>query len=298
MQQTSEMLEKRSDYWNDQGVNNKLVVANANGDTSVQVSQIENMISKKYDAILVVAGSSSALNPVIEKAMDAGITVIAFDSLPSTDKMTGIVNTDTREWGKLTAEWLVEEIDGKGKVIAMNGPAGVSVSEERWEGAKDVFDKYPEIEIVATLNTEYNEGPALEAILPTLDANKDVTGIFSQGGAFSSAALKALEQKNMDLIPITGENYNGYLKQWFDLKDEGFSSIAPAQPNWLGVLSLDQAIRDLEGYPIKQEVIVSPPIIDNSNLDQFLPNDKSDDYFIIDEINEDEIENILGVMEK
>lgn len=297
MQQTNEMLIERSEYWNENGMKNKVEVANANGDTSVQISQIENMISQNYDAILVVAGSSTALNPVVEKAMDAGIKVIGFDSLPSTDNMTSKINTDTKQWGKLTAEWLVNEMDEEGKVIAMNGPAGVSVSEERWEGAKDVFDQYPDIEIVATLNSEYNEGPALEAILPALDANKDIKGIFSQGGAFSSAALKALQQKDMDLVPITGENYNGYLNQWFELKDEGFTSIAPAQPNWLAVLALDQALRALEGHDVDDNVIVDPPIIDPDNLDEFLPNELSDDYFVIKDITDEQIEEILGPME-
>ncbi|WP_276353225.1 ABC transporter substrate-binding protein [Cohnella caldifontis] len=298
MQETNKFLTDRAEYWKSQGVLDKVVVTNANGDTSVQISQIENMISQKYDAILVDAGSATALNPVLEKAVNAGIPVVAFDSLPSTDKITSKVNPDTKEWGSVMAQWLADKLGGKGKVIAMNGPAGVAVSEERWAGAKEVFDQYPDIKIVANLHSEYNEGPAMQAILPALDANPDVDGIFSQGGSMSSAAIKAIQQKNMKLIPVTGENYNGYLKQWNDLLPKGFSSFAPANPNWLSALSLDQAIRALQGYKVEKVVKVKLPTIDDNTLKDYVPNDYPDDYFPIKDLTEDEITQILGPLEK
>lgn len=297
MQQTNKLLMDRGEYWKEKGVLDKIVVANANGDTSVQISQIENMISQKYDAILVVAGSSTALNPVLEKAIDAGIHVINFDSLVTSDKITSKINTDQTQYGVQTAQWLVDKLGGKGKIIAMNGPAGVAVSDERWAGAKSVFDQYPDISIVANISTEYNEGPALQAILPALSANPDVDGIFSQGGALSSAAVKALQQNKMKMIPMPGENYNGFLKLWDSLRDEGFSSYAVGQPNWLSVLSLDQAIRALQGKKVEKNVVVPLPVIDDNNLKDFVPNDHPDDYFPIKDITEEEINQILGPAE-
>lgn len=297
MQQTNKMLMDRGEYWKEKGLLDKIVVANANGDTSVQISQIENMISQKYDAILVVAGSSTALNPVLEKAVDAGIPVINFDSLVTSDKITSKINTDQTQYGVQTAQWLVDKLGGKGKVIAMNGPAGVAVSDERWAGAKSVFDKYPDISVVANISTEYNEGPALQAILPALSANPDVDGIYSQGGALSSAAVKGLQQNNMKMIPMPGENYNGFLRLWDSLRDQGFSSYAVGQPNWLSVLSLDQAIRALQGQKVEKNVIVPLPVIDDNNLKDFVPNDHPDDYFPIRDITEDEIIQILGPAE-
>ena len=294
MQQTLKMMENRIDYWKEKGVVDKLVVANANGDTSQQIAQIENMISQKYDAIIIDAGSSTALNPVAEKAMKAGIKVINFDSTITSDKITSIINTDQKQWGSLTAQWLADKIGHKGKIIAMNGPAGVAVSDERWSGAKEVFDKYPDIQIVANLNSDYNEGPAMQVILPALAANPDIAGIWSQGGSLSSAALKALQQKKMKLVPMPGENFNGFLKQWAEVQDQGFSSYAVGQPNWLGALAVEQAVRALQGSEVKQYVTVPLPIIDDNNLKDFVPNDKPDDYFPIKDLSEDDYLRYLG----
>ena len=78
----------------------------------------------------------------------------------------------------------------------------------------------PDIEIVGTANIEYNEAPALTEMASLLAAHPDVNGIWRQAGAHASAALKTLQQMGLPLVPMTGENFNAYLKQWCDLLDE------------------------------------------------------------------------------
>lgn len=294
MQQTKSMMENRIDKWKEEGVVSEFYIANANGDTSQQIAQIENLIAQKYDAIILIAGSSTALNNVVEKAYDAGIVIINIDSIVSTEKVTSKINTSQIEYGEQCAQWIADSIGGKGKVIVFNGPAGVAVSDERNQGALNVLKNYPDIEVVAELNSEYNEGPAMSVIMPALDANPDVDAVISLGGSLSSATVKAIQQKNMKLIPVTGENYNGFLKEWDALKDKGFSSYCVGQPNWLGTLAVEQAVRALNGEEVKAEVIVPLPVITDETLGEFVPNDFADDGYPIKDITEDEINKFLG----
>lgn len=294
MQQTKAMMEERIEHWKGQGVVSEFTIANANGDTSQQIAQIENLISQEYNAIILIAGSSTALNNVVEKAYDKGIAIINIDSLVTTDKVTSKINTSQVEYGKNCAQFIVDKLGGEGEVIIFNGPAGVAVSDERNSGAKEVLAKNPNIKVVAELNSEYNEGPAMSVVMPALDANPNVKGIISLGGALSSASLKAIQQKGMELIPITGENYNAFLKEWAKLQPEGFSSYAVGQPNWLGVLAVDQAVRAMNGEKVAPEVIVPLPVIDDSNLAEFVPNDFPDDGFPIKNITDEQIKEILG----
>src|ERR1051326_5089716 len=105
------------------------------------------MIQQKYNVIIVDAGSSTALNPVIGQAVSDGITVVNFDSLVNGTQAIK-VGTDQQAWGEMMAQWLAGRLHGKGKIIAMNGPAGVAVSDDRWAGAQTVFKKYPGIQVV------------------------------------------------------------------------------------------------------------------------------------------------------
>ncbi|WP_327589398.1 ABC transporter substrate-binding protein [Nonomuraea sp. NBC_00507] len=293
MQQTLQMLEEDVAKLKAEGKVASYETFNANGDTSQQIAQIQAMITQKYDVILVDAGSSTALNPVMEKAVAAGIVVVNFDSLVTSEKVIR-VGTDQVEWGRLTAQWLADKLGGKGEIIAMNGPAGVSVSEERWKGAEEIFKKYPDIKIAANVHSEYNLAPAAQAFASAYSAHPTITGVFSQGGALSAAALQTLVKQDKKLVPITGENYNGFLKLWADKRKEGFSSIATAQPNYLAVIALRAAVAKSAGTAVPSTITVPLPEITDENLDQFVKPDQPDDSYPIQPIPQSEIDKLLG----
>jgi len=294
MQQTQKLLNDEADRLKKEGKVADLETLNANGDTSQQISQIRTMIQQKYDVILVDAGSSTALNPVLEEAQDAGIIVVNFDSLVTSDKVIK-VGTDQGKWGSMLAQWLVDKLGGSGDVLAFNGPAGVAVSEDRWAGAKKVFDANPGIKIVTTLNSEYNIAPAEQAFASAYAANPDIDGVFAQGGALASAALQTLLKTNGKLIPITGENYNGFLKEWEANKAKGFSSMSTAQPNYLSVVALDAAVAVADGKKVANWIEVPLPEITDNNLADFVKTDEPDDSYPINELSQTEINEILGL---
>ncbi|TYB49361.1 ABC transporter substrate-binding protein [Actinomadura chibensis] len=293
MQQTDKMIKDDVQKLKGEGKVADYQVFNANGDTSQQIAQIRAMIQQKYDVILVDAGSSTALNPALEQAVNAGITVANFDSLVTSEKVVR-VGTDQKEWGRMMGEWLGEKLGGKGKIIAFNGPAGVAVSEERWQGAQEGLKKYPGIKVAANVHSEYNLAPAAQAFASAYSANPDIDGVFSQGGALSAAALQTLIKQKKKLVPITGENYNGFLKLWKDNKANGFSSLSTAQPNYLGVIALRAAVAKAGGGTVPNQITVPLPKITDDTLDQYVKPDQPDDSYPIQELPQSEIDKLIG----
>lgn len=293
MQQTLKLLNDDVTKLKSDGKVASLKTFNANGDTSQQISQIRAMIQQKYDVILVDAGSSTALNPALEQAAATGITVVSFDSLVTSDKVIK-VGTDQKKWGGMTAQWLADKLKGKGSIIAMNGPAGVAVSEDRWAGAAAVFKKYPGIKVVSKLHSEYNVAPAAQAFASAYSANPSIDGVFSQGGALSAAALQTLVKQHKKLVPITGENYNGFLKLWQSNLKNGFSSLSTAQPNYLSVIALEAAVAKAEGVSVPSDITVPLPSITDSNLSQYVKPDQPDDSYPITALPQSEIDKLIG----
>jgi len=294
MQQTEKLLKARVDELKGNGVVASYETFNANGDTAQQASQIESMVRQKYNVILVDAGSSTALDSALEDAVDAGVTVVNFDSLVSSDKVIR-VGTDQKKWGEITAEFIVKSLNGKGDVIAFNGPAGVAVSEDRWQGAKAVFDKNPGINVVSILNSEYNIAPAAQAFASAYAAHPNIDAVFSQGGAQSAAALKIITEQNGRLVPISGENYNGFLKLWAANLPRGFTSLSTAQPNYMSVVSLDAAIAKIKGEKVAKDIDIPLPTITNENLNQYVDEAGPDDQYPFPAVSEVEINRILGL---
>ncbi len=295
MTETQNEIEAEIERLRGLGMEIDFQVFDANGDTATQIAQIQTMIDQAYDIVLLIAGSSTALDQVVAQAHEAGLLVVNWDSLVTTDQLTAKVNTDQDQWGQMTAQWLVDELGGSGRILAINGPAGISVSEARWGGAKKVFDQNPGIEIVGTANIEYNEAPALTEMASLLAAHPDVNGIWHQAGAHASASLKTLQQMGLALIPMTGENFNAYLKQWCGLLDQGFTSFATAQVNYMAVISLDLAIQAKAGQETPSYVNVPLPMITDENVCEWASDELPDDWYAIPEVpGPDEVDRIIA----
>jgi ribose transport system substrate-binding protein len=267
MKQTEGTIAAEVEELKKQGLVDKLVITDAQGDANVQIQQIQSMIDADVDAILLIAGSSTAPARVIADACAKGIAIINFDSLVDTDQVTAKINTDSNEWGDTAAKWLIGQLGGKGKILVLNGPAGISVSDDRRKGANAALAANPGIEILAETNTAYNVAPAQEAVTSLLFAHPEIDGVLSLGGALSAGAILAMDKQGRAMVPITGENARQFLELW---KEKDLKSWATMQPNWLGAFAAYTAVQALEGKDVAPFVKVPLPIIDNSNIDSYL----------------------------
>ena len=267
MKQTEGTITAEVEELKKAGLVKDLMITDAQGNAQTQIQHIQSMIDANIDAIIVIAGSSTALDRVISDACDKGIAIVNFDSLVTTDNVTAKINTDSNEWGANAASWMVEKLGGKGKIIIMNGPAGISVSDDRRKGAQPVLDANKGIQILTETNTEYNVAPAQEAMTSLLFANPEIDGVLSMGGALSAGAVLAFDRQGRNQVPITGENARQFLELW---KEKKLKSWATMQPNWLGAFSVYTAVQALEGKDVKSFIKVPLPIIDDSTIDSYL----------------------------
>lgn len=273
MKQTEGTIAAMVEELQAEGLVDELVITDAQGNANTQIQQIQSMIDADVDAIILIAGSATALDRVIADACAAGIAVVNFDSLVDTDQVTAKINTDSAKWGTQAAEWLISQIGDEAQIIVMNGPAGISVSDDRRNGATPVLEAHPGIEILTETNTDYNVAPAQEAMTSLLFTYPEIDGILSLGGVLSAGAILAFERQGRDLVPMTGENSRQFMELW---KENGLSSWATMQPNWLGAFATYTAVRALEGQDIAAFVEVPLPIITNAELDSYL--DRADDF--------------------
>lgn len=274
-----------------------LIVTEAEGDISKQISDIEDLIVKKVDAILITAASPKALVPVVHKAMAAGIVTVDFDNLVYTDNITSHVIVDQREFGRVQGRWLVKALGGRGEIIAFNGIKGTAISAERFEGAKSIFDQYANVKIVQEVYADWDYAKAKRAMESLLAAYPKIDGIWSQGGAMSEAAIEAYLERGMVPPPVTGEDGNGFLKVWKELRDSGkypnFDSIATSMPTWCSAKALEVALDALQGKPVSKKVIIPIPTITAETLDEYVKPDLPDSYWCNSKLPEDIVKKMF-----
>src|SRR4051812_26116683 len=114
-------------------------VVSTGEDVPAQISAINNFIDSGYDAIVTDAQNPTAFGPVIKRAKEAGIVLVAFDNILDTKDAIN-VNVDQKGLGELWAKWLVDKVPNGGKILEVRGVAGTSVDTDRHNGIHEVLD--------------------------------------------------------------------------------------------------------------------------------------------------------------
>ncbi len=167
-----------------------LKVENVENTVQAQLNSLNNIIRAKPNAILIDAGSDTALNPTIKKACDAGIVVVSFDQVV-TEECAYALESDWDRIPAVLAEWMAKTLGGKGKVFVDRGLAGAPISAKLQGGYEAVLKKYPDIEVIGYYNGEYALGPEQAGVASLLAAHPEVDGILTQG--YGTGAMKALQ---------------------------------------------------------------------------------------------------------
>ncbi len=272
-----------------------LIVANADANLEKQIAQVNDMIDKHVDAIVCMAVAESACNPVLEAAVKAGIPVVVSDHYVTSKKMTSQVYVDQIQWGHVTAQWLVDKLGPKGgKIVVLNGVAGNTDNNGRWGGAKQVFDKHPEIKILASANADWDQAKAQPVVASWLAAYPQIDGVWSQGGAMTAAAIIEFQKANRKLVPMVGEAYNGFMKLWVKNQPDGFSSIAPVQPNYDVQIALELAKRAASGKKVPGRIDIPMVLVNDKTVKSVVQQDMPDDYWPINWLPQSKIDAIIA----
>jgi ribose transport system substrate-binding protein len=182
-------------------------VLSADDKLEKQISDVEDLIQKKIDVLLINATQAGA-QAVIEKAGKANIKVITLQRQIPSAAVASHIGTDNVVIGKLGAEWLANRLGGKGNVVVLEGIPGAASSEDRKKGAAEVFPKYSGIKVVAQQTAEYDRVKALHVMENILQAQPKIDAVYCFNDEMAMGALSAVKAAKRTDIMITGMDAN------------------------------------------------------------------------------------------
>ncbi len=190
----------------DQMVELKEVISGT--EVSAQISAYESMIADGADGIISFPVSPTGLNRTIHKGCEKGVLFFMYDGTV-TEPCAYNVSYITAGFGENTAQALVNMLNGKGNIFLSRGVPGNSVDKRHYDGAMAIFKKYPGIKVVDEYYGMWDDQTTQSETAKALAAHPDVDGIWAQAG--EDGVIKALlATGNKKLIPVTGENSNGF----------------------------------------------------------------------------------------
>lgn len=249
--------------------------ADANDDPAKQVADIEGLLKNDCDVLLVSPATLDELKPPLDKAMAQGVPVVLIDRRVAGDNFVAYVAANNCTMGRLQAEWLVDELDGKGKIVLLSGVEGSSVAEDRMRCAREVFAQHAGIEELAQAYANWSPVDGKKAMEGLLKTYPEIDGIWSDGSQ-GVGAVHAYLEAGQPVPPITGADINLFLKQW---KQNGFSAVAVSYPARVGQIGVRTALEILAGTPVPHLMDVPQIVITDDNLDQYVRLDLPDGYW-------------------
>jgi D-xylose transport system substrate-binding protein len=182
-------------------------VQNANGDVKEQISQIEYLIDKKMDVIVIIPVDWASLTDIIKRAKDSGIKVIAYDRLIKDANVDLYISFDNEQVGRLMAQALVNGIEEGGNIVTIFGPTtdyNVILVEQ---GFQEVIKEH-KLNIVHSV---YAKGWLAEeaylAVNAALDITEEIDGVLCGNDNLASQAVLALSENRLaGKVIVTGQD--------------------------------------------------------------------------------------------
>lgn len=257
--------------------NVKLSISDAENDPTKLVSDIETAITRQVDAIIVNAGDGTTPVPAVERAVEAGIPVIAMQKRIDSDQVSVTAVADDREQGRKQGEALVAELEERnngeatGEVIVVNGIPAASLTVEQNRGFRGVLKEYPGVKIVCDQPGNFARAEAVKVLENCLQAHPDADAVWYIGADVGTALASVLRSsgKTKDTFIVGGGGNRETLEVLGDGGPVAFDLVFPD----CALPAIEATRRILEGQQVPGQIIVHAPGINEDNVDRFLEGD-------------------------
>ena len=249
-----------------------LVVTDAQGQTSKQVSDVEDLIARKVSLILLAPRVFDGLAPALAAAKAAKIPVILLDRAAAgtagVDYVTLLVSDEVEE-GRRAARWLATQTGGKANIVELAGTPGASVANDRAAGFREEMAKFPGMKIIASQTGNFSRATGqgvMQNIAQSL--GKSITALYAHNDEMALGGIQALiaaglkPGTDVTVVSVDGE------RAALEAIDRGeLGATVECNPRF-GPLAFATIDKYRKGQVIPPKIIVTDRFFDKSNARQ------------------------------
>jgi ABC-type sugar transport system substrate-binding protein len=224
-------------------------------DLDHQASILNNLISRGYGAIVIAPADSRALAPILKKAVDQGIVVVNIDNpLDQTvQAQHGLnipfVGSDNAKGAALVGDYIRRQLQGKGRVIVIEGIRGAQNGDLRTAGFTQAVTSGGGIEIVASASANWQTEDAFAVMTNLLEKHGPVDAVFCANDQMAIGVLHALDLRNLTgKIRVGG--YDNIEAIRSELRNGRMHATVEQHPELMGHYGVALAAQAMQGKKI------------------------------------------------
>jgi ribose transport system substrate-binding protein len=261
----------------------KQIVVNAGFDPSKGVSGVRGLVAQGANAIVLIPDSGVCAElPAMRQATQRKVVVV-----PWAANGCGEVGKDYHEYvdfdpvaaGRLWTDWVAKQLDSKGNILYLGGPAGNPVDAGEIKGMYEALEKYPDLKVLGKLTekewpvTNWDPAQAQKVTAALLAKYPKIDAIISSYGSVAEAALKAFEKAGRKPPAIVTLEQNQLSCDWEERKGgkNEFALASISNRNWLGRIAVRKAVAEVNGVPEPGKAIVELPLVEDSSNPDLQP---------------------------
>ena len=250
----------------------QLVVTDAQGQTAKQVADVEDLIARHVNLIILAPREYEGLAPALQAAKAAKIPVILVDRAaagkPGEDYVTELASNYT-EQGRRAAEWLATQTNGTANIVELSGTPGASVAADRAKGFRDEIAKHPNMKIIASQTGNFSRATG-QGVMQNIaqSVGKTMTAVYAHNDEMALGAIQALTSAGLkpgtDIKIVSVDGSRAAL----EAIDRGeLGATVESNPRY-GPLAFETIEKYRRGEKLPPKIIVTDRFFDRSNAKQ------------------------------
>jgi ribose transport system substrate-binding protein len=248
----------------------EFVHSDAKGSTARQVKDIEDFTARGVAVLITSPRDATAMREPVARAYRQGIPVILLTRRVDGDEFTQFITADNRAIGRAAARHLAQRLDGRGRILVLQGVPTASSAIERTEGFLEELARWPRLKIAALKPADYLRAQAILRVEEALAERLEFDAIYSQSDSMALGAIMALKKAGRDprKIPITGIDYIAEAREAIRAGELDATFTFPTA----GRAGAEAALRLLRGEKLKRKLVVIESLaVTRDNVDQVAP---------------------------
>ena len=236
----------------------EVVVLDSQNDPAKEVSNMEDLTVKDVDIVLLNPVDSDSAVASVMIANNYELPVVTVDRAANGGDVVTHIASDNAVGGSMAAEYLIDQLGGKGNIVELEGTAGSSAARDRGQGFDDKIAE-SNMNIIAKQIADFDRTQGLTVMENILQSKKDIDAVFAQNDEMALGAQKALEDMGMKDVLIVG----------FDATDDAVEAVkngtmaatVAQQPLLIGEAAVNAIDKILKGEKVDNFIPVELKLI-------------------------------------
>ncbi|MFE3829627.1 ABC transporter substrate-binding protein [Streptomyces sp. NPDC059092] len=241
----------------DRGI--ELLTANAQSQFAKQISDVQDLITKGADLLVIAPLNSDGWGPVLRSAAAKKIPIITVDrkiNATACKDYVSFIGSDFVEQGKRAADRMIEATGGKGKVAILLGSAGNNVTTERTKGFKDQLKAAaPGLQVVFEQTGEFAREKGQQVTEQLIQSNPDISGIYAENDEMGLGAVNALKSAGKKPGDVKIVTVDGTRNAVQSIVDGWISGVIESNPRF-GPLAFQTLDTFTRGEKVSQDIVI------------------------------------------